>query len=106
MDMVQVLKIILIFMTSAIDFGNSEIKVRGKGASFPSEVYRTWIPFYKASRQSHISLVMDYDAVGSGNGQKAITANEDIEYAGSDSLLPNETKTQYPDLIEFPTVAG
>ena len=52
------------------------------------------------------SNAMEYMGIGSGNGQKAIINNVDIEYAGSDSNLPESTKTLYPDLIEFPTIAG
>ena len=95
----------LILLTN-FHFISNEIQLRGKGASFPSEVYKAWMPSYKANRQNQVSLSMEYLAVGSGNGQKAIINNIDIEYAGSDSNLPESTKTLYPDLIEFPTIAG
>ena len=105
MNMQNLIGINLIFLTN-FHFISNEIQLRGKGASFPSEVYKAWMPSYKASRQNQVSLSMEYLGIGSGNGQKAIINNVDIEYAGSDSILPESTKTLYPDLIEFPTIAG
>ncbi|KAK3105361.1 hypothetical protein FSP39_023428, partial [Pinctada imbricata] len=57
-------------------------------------------------RQNHVTLLAQYEAVGSGTGKSAIKANVDIEYAGSDSLLSNDDRVNYPDLVEFPTMAG
>ena len=53
-----------------------------------------------------MSLISNYESVGSGNGKTAIKANIDIEYAGSDSLLSSSDRISYPDLVEFPTMAG
>ena len=82
------------------------INLRGEGASFPGAVYKNWIPAYRRYRSPHVSLNMKYDAVGSGNGKRAIKDNIDIEYAGSDTVLSAEEQVNYPDLVTFPTMAG
>ncbi|KAK7498996.1 hypothetical protein BaRGS_00009805 [Batillaria attramentaria] len=85
----------------------AKVNLRGAGASFPNEVYQTWIPSYRAYRQAHVQLNMTYEKAGSGSGKARIKANAgDIEYAGSDSLLSAEDREKYKDLVMFPTMAG
>lgn len=80
--------------------------IRGKGASFPYEVYKRWQPGYTLDRKQYVSLNMNYDAAGSSSGRAAIFTNVAIEYAGSDSLMSDSERATYPDLVEFPTMAG
>lgn len=83
------------------------VRVRGVGASFPNDVYQTWIPSYKASRQHVVELDMSYSADGSGEGIKQILENNrNIEYAGSDFPLTEEEMARSPDLVMMPTMAG
>ncbi|KAJ8302676.1 hypothetical protein KUTeg_019072 [Tegillarca granosa] len=81
------------------------VPLHGKGASFPYEVYKSWIPAYKAHRQTQVSLEMSYEAVGSSNGKTAIK-DKIVEYAGSDTLLSADEHINYPDLVTIPTMAG
>ena len=83
-----------------------EIQLRGKGASFPRIVYKSWMAAYKRYRFDYISLNLEYVSVGSWRGKDAIKTNDDIEYAGSDSLLSTSDAKHFPDLITFPTMAG
>ncbi|XP_033753896.1 retinal guanylyl cyclase 1-like [Pecten maximus] len=87
-------------------FVTAVVYVRGKGASFPHEVYKEWRSAYRLHRSSHVELDMPYEAVGSGNGKKAIMENVDIEYAGSDSVLSESTIASHTDLVLFPIMAG
>ena len=80
--------------------------IRGKGASFPYEVYKRWQPGYNLERKQYVSLHMNYDAAGSSSGRAAIFNKADVEYAGSDSLMSDSERVTYPDLVEFPTMAG
>ncbi|XP_060085759.1 retinal guanylyl cyclase 1-like [Ylistrum balloti] len=82
------------------------VYVRGRGASFPHEVYKEWRSAYRLYRNAHVNLDMPYEAVGSGKGKEAIKENIDIEYAGSDSLLSTDTIASHPDLVLFPIMAG
>ncbi len=86
-----------------------KIQLAGAGASFPSTVYRAWIPSFTAYRRNYVSLKMSYDAVGSGKGKEWVTQGQGglyIDYAGSDSLLSEEDYAKQPDLKMFPVMAG
>ena len=101
---------VLLFLSLPRD-AHALVNMRGAGASFPSEVYKSWMPMYKSSRQTFVNLYMDYQAIGSGGGKKLIKGEaaekaDPIEYAGSDSLLKEAEYVAYPDLQMLPTMAG
>ncbi|KAK2156212.1 hypothetical protein LSH36_219g04001 [Paralvinella palmiformis] len=85
-----------------------KLSLRGAGASFPNEVYQAWMTYYTTTRLNYVSLHMSYDAVGSGTGKRRITGQEGprIDYGGSDSLLSEDVKEEFPDIRMFPTMAG
>jgi len=78
------------------------ITLNGAGATFPDPIYSEWRFGYQLVDPS---VVINYQAIGSGGGQKAITDGT-VDFAGSDSLLPSTAVTATPDLQMFPTVAG
>ncbi|XP_041360485.1 atrial natriuretic peptide receptor 2-like [Gigantopelta aegis] len=84
------------------------VRLNGAGASFPRDVYASWIPAYKSHRSKFKTLEMVYEALGSGVGQARIKgiSGSPVEYAGSDSLLKSTDYELYPDLQMFPTMAG
>ena len=85
-----------------------KLTLRGAGASFPSQVYQSWLVQYAAHRKPYVALTHQYDAVGSGAGKARIKGEKGgyVDYAGSDSLLSDEDHENYPDLRMFPTMAG
>jgi phosphate transport system substrate-binding protein len=78
------------------------ITLNGAGATFPDPIYSEWRFAYQYVDPS---VVINYQAIGSGGGQKAITDGT-VDFAGSDSLLPSSAVTATPNLQMFPTVAG
>ena len=83
------------------------VRIRGAGASFPSEIYKAWMVRFRVWRGQHTLLDMSYQAIGSGGGKDAIKSGEPpLEYAGSDSVLKEEEYEEHPDLHMFPTIAG
>jgi phosphate transport system substrate-binding protein len=78
------------------------ITLNGAGATFPDPIYSEWRFAYQYVDPS---VVINYQAIGSGGGQKAITDGT-VDFAGSDSLLPSTAVTATPNLQMFPTVAG
>ena len=84
------------------------VSLLGAGASFPSQVYFSWIPAFRNHRAAHAILDMRYDAVGSSAGKRRIKEEEGppVDYAGSDSLLDDQDYVDHPDLRMFPTLAG
>lgn len=107
----------LVLCTTIFVFSNFQvaycdvIHVKGAGATFPKAVYRQAISVYQTSRPK---LLMDYDAVGSGNGQKRIKAfydnklplSDQVIFAGSDSELSDQDYIDYPGIQMMPSLAG
>jgi phosphate transport system substrate-binding protein len=87
------------------DAGNlpaGAIAINGAGATFPDPVYTEWRFAYQYVDPS---VTLNYQAVGSGGGKKAI-ADKTVDFAGSDSLLKDEEYAANPTLQMFPTLAG
>ena len=82
------------------------ITLRGAGASFPAEVYKSWMVRFRVFRSYFTELDMSYEAVGSGRGKMNIKSDYTLDYAGSDSVLTSEDYQANPDLQMFPTMAG
>ncbi len=79
------------------------ITLNGAGATFPDPIYTEWRFAYQ---NVDPSVVINYQAVGSGGGKKAIVDGT-VDFAGSDSLLTTEyTATTKGQLQMFPTLAG
>lgn len=77
------------------------VQLNGAGATFPDPIYTEWRFAYQYVDPS---VVINYQAIGSGGGKKGIS-DKTLDFAGSDSLLTVEyTKT--PGLQMFPTLAG
>jgi phosphate transport system substrate-binding protein len=78
------------------------ITINGAGATFPDPLYTEWRFAYQYVDPS---VTINYQAIGSGGGKKAI-ADKTVDFAGSDSLLKDEEYAANPTLQMFPTVAG
>ncbi len=79
------------------------VQLNGAGATFPDPVYTEWRYAYQYVDPS---VVINYQAIGSGGGKKGIVDGT-IDFAGSDSLLTTEyTTTTKGQLQMFPTLAG
>jgi phosphate transport system substrate-binding protein len=78
------------------------ITLNGAGATFPDPIYSEWRFAYQYVDPS---VVINYQAIGSGGGKKAIEDGT-VDFAGSDSLLSDAEYAAHPDLQMFPTVAG
>ncbi|KAK3281948.1 hypothetical protein CYMTET_10291, partial [Cymbomonas tetramitiformis] len=92
---------------------NGKHVVQGAGASFPNRLYQDATFAYRfVVNDSSVS----YLSTGSGKGKCRIKSPEDecsdtlepqqIDYAGSDSLLTDAEYEQYPDLQMYPVVGG
>ena len=78
------------------------VQINGAGATFPDPVYTEWRFAYPYTDPS---VVINYQAIGSGGGKKAI-ADKTVDFAGSDSLLADADYQANPTLQMFPTLAG
>ena len=66
------------------------------------------MPSFRALRSNHVTITMEYDAIGSGKGKKRIKGElpPPVHYAGSDSPLSPQDYRNHPGLQMFPTMAG
>jgi phosphate transport system substrate-binding protein len=78
------------------------LTINGAGATFPDPVYTEWRFAYPYVDPS---VTINYQAIGSGGGKKAI-ADKTVDFAGSDSLLTQDEYNKTPNLQMFPTLAG
>ncbi|XP_041377068.1 receptor-type guanylate cyclase gcy-12-like [Gigantopelta aegis] len=98
----------LVIVTSFLRKSWQMVNISGAGASFPLNVYTSWMPGFETYRHRFKDVDITYESIGSGGG-KARIKNETgppVDYAGSDSPLSDEDYQKYPDLEMFPTMAG
>ncbi|XP_071091629.1 atrial natriuretic peptide receptor 2-like [Haliotis cracherodii] len=100
--------ILHLFILTLSPFCEGVVQLRGAGASFPEQVYKSWTQSYKVFRQQQSrDINATYLSIGSGSGRKRIIKNDGtLEFAGSDSIMSETEKKQAPDLVMFPTLAG
>jgi phosphate transport system substrate-binding protein len=80
--------------------------ITGAGATFPKDIYGKWADAYK----SKTGAVVNYQAIGSGGGIKAIKAKT-VDFGASDKPLPatgpaDKDSLASTGLYQFPTVVG
>ena len=89
-------------MSAPTALPDGSVQLNGAGATFPAPVYADWA---YAFQYVDPSVVVNYQAIGSGGGKKAIVDNT-VDFAGSDSLLKDEEYAAGKDLQMYPTLAG
>ncbi len=89
-------------MSKPTPMAAGSVQLTGAGATFPDPVYTEWRFAYPYVDDS---VVINYQAIGSGGGKKGI-ADKTIDFAGSDSLLTDAEYAANPTLQMFPTLAG
>ncbi|XP_041376768.1 atrial natriuretic peptide receptor 1-like [Gigantopelta aegis] len=100
--------LVLFFTLCVVRLSDETIEVKGAGASFPLDVYTSWIPAYETYRRRFQDVHISYSSIGSGKGKARIKGELQprVDYAGSDSLLSDRDYRDSPDLQMFPTMAG
>jgi phosphate transport system substrate-binding protein len=89
-------------MSAPIPMAAGSVQLNGAGATFPAPIYTDWAYAYQYVDPS---VVINYQAIGSGGGKKAIVDGT-VDFAGSDSLLKDEEYAAGKDLQMYPTLAG
>ena len=79
------------------------LQLQGSGASFPKPIYEKWVSeFGKANPNIRI----DYQATGSGAGQKALLAKTADFGASDDPMSDEDLKSAGAEVLHIPTVLG
>lgn len=89
--------------TPQVPTGN--VTLGGAGATFPALLYQVWIEKFA---EAHPNVKIDYQAIGSGGGIKAIT-QQTKDFGASDAALKDEEVAALPagtTLLHVPTALG
>lgn len=82
--------------------GGDAVALNGSGASFPNPLYAKWISEYSAANKS---VKINYQAVGSGAGIKAIT-DKTVDFGASDAPMNDEQIGKAGKIVHIPTTLG
>jgi phosphate transport system substrate-binding protein len=83
--------------------GGSEVVLSGSGASFPNPLYSKWVSAYEAQNKG---TKINYQAVGSGAGIKAIT-DKTVDFGASDAPMNDEQISKAGGhIVHIPTTLG
>lgn len=88
-------------LTSLLAAGAHAQSLTGAGATFPAPLYQKWFQEYK----SKTGVEINYQAIGSGGGIKAITARS-VDFGASDAPMSEAELSKAPGVLHIPTVAG
>jgi phosphate transport system substrate-binding protein len=81
----------------------AQLLINGAGATFPYPIYSKWFDEYA---KVDPSVRFNYQSIGSGGGQKQITART-VDFGASDGPMSDENLAKAPGkLLHIPTVAG
>ena len=83
--------------------GDSIMRLQGSGATFPKPIYEKWVNEYG---KINPTVRIDYQATGSGAGQKALIAKTADFGASDDPMSDEDLKAAGGDVLHIPTVLG
>lgn len=81
----------------------SAIQIQGSGASFPKPIYEKWVSEFG---KINPNVRIDYQATGSGAGQKALLAKTADFGASDDPMSDEDLKSAGAEILHIPTVLG
>src|SRR6266404_6504732 len=96
------------FLGLAVAFGlsasaSAQMTINGAGATFPYPIYSKWFDEYA---KVDPSVRFNYQSIGSGGGQKQITA-QTVDFGASDGPMSDGNLAKAPGkILHIPTVAG
>src|SRR5262245_6658188 len=68
---------------AAPEFPSGNVSIGGAGATFPAPLYAVW---FDAVNYNHNNIQIDYQAIGSGGGIKAIT-QQTVDFGATDAAM-------------------
>jgi phosphate transport system substrate-binding protein len=89
--------------TPQVPSGN--VSLSGAGATFPGLLYQVWIEKFG---EANSNVTIDYQAIGSGGGIKAIT-QQTVDFGASDAAMKDEEIAALPagsKILHVPTALG
>src|SRR6266851_5799655 len=97
----KILASVLLIGVSAT--ASAQMMINGAGATFPYPIYSKWFDEYA---KVDPSVQFNYQAIGSGGGQKQILA-QTVDFGASDGPMKDTDLAKAPGkILHLPTVAG
>jgi phosphate transport system substrate-binding protein len=82
---------------------SAQMMINGAGATFPYPIYSKWFDEYA---KVDPSVRFNYQSIGSGGGQKQISA-QTVDFGASDGPMSDDNLSKAPGkILHIPTVAG
>ena len=84
---------------------SGSVTLGGAGATFPALLYQVWIEKFS---EAYSNVAIDYQAIGSGGGIKAIT-QQTVDFGASDAAMKDEEVAVLPagtKMLHIPTALG
>jgi phosphate transport system substrate-binding protein len=81
------------------------VTLNGAGATFPALLYQVWVEKFN---ELYSDVAINYQAIGSGGGIKAIT-QQTVDFGASDAAMKDEELAALPSgakMLHFPTALG
>jgi phosphate transport system substrate-binding protein len=95
--------VLLLLAFTGVLPASAQLLINGAGATFPAPIYTKWFDEYT---KIDPSVRFNYQAIGSGGGQKQILA-ETVDFGASDGPMSDANLAKAPRPIwHIPTVAG
>jgi phosphate transport system substrate-binding protein len=102
-DLVTMAAALALALVLGLGIASAATTLQGAGATFPAPLYTKW--FYDYNR-ANPSVRVNYQAIGSGGGIKAITAGT-VNFGASDAPLSAGERAGMPaPVLEIPMIAG
>lgn len=103
MNPTTALKSLLALALSA-SLAHADVQLQGAGATFPAPLYNRLVAEYQ---KLHPDVKIDYQAIGSGGGIKAIT-DSTVDFAGSDAPMGKKDLEACgaDNIVQVPSCAG
>ena len=93
--------LLVVALVLPISPADAQLSLNGAGATFPAPLYTTWFSEYANKTGTQIN----YQAIGSGGGIKAIT-DKTVDFGASDGILTEAQQTAAPDVMHIPMTSG
>lgn len=84
---------------------SGKVSLSGAGATFPALLYQVWVEKFA---EAYSNITIDYQAIGSGGGIKAIT-QQTVDFGASDAAMKDEEIAALPagtKMLHIPTALG
>src|SRR4051794_14963453 len=80
---------------------SAQLSLNGAGATFPAPLYTKWFNEYA----NKTGVQINYQAIGSGGGIKAIT-DKTVDFSASDGIMTAEQEAAAPGTLHIPMTSG